>query len=180
MSQPSVDLDQLHDAIIAALAAQFPTATVDDYPRPGERIATPGILLELDDMPAEDPDDIGTEQLPVVLNFAAYIVHDYKAGKKRAVRKLAAAVMTHIRGKRWGVPVGAATVGGAYRDKIEGRENDYEVMRVEFSHSALLGTDIWQESGPMPVEAYASRSPEIGPDHVDDYELVGTTTQAPP
>ena len=167
---PNIDIDDLHSAIKTALAAQFTTCTVDFYPRPGERIATPGILLELEDMPADDPDDIATEQLGVTLNFNAYVVLDYKAGKKQGVKTLAAALMAFIRGKRWGQPVGAANVVGAYPDVIAGRQDDYEVMRVEFSHEALLGQDVWiadqlvdveGEPIPPPSEVYASDQPGI-------------------
>lgn len=157
MKQPEVNIDDLHDAIKAELTTQFPDCTVAFYPRPGERIATPGILLELEDIPVQDPDEIGTEQLSVNLSFNAYVVLDYKAGKKQAVKSLAAAVMSFTRGKRWGEPVGPAAVAGAFPDVIAGKEDDYEVMRVEWSHEALLGQDVWrldhedEEGEPLPI-----------------------------
>lgn len=171
---PTTNIDDLHTAIKSQLAAQFPNCTVDFYPRPGEQIATPGILLELEDMPANDPDDIGTEQLAVSLNFNAYVVLSYKAGKKRNLRSLAGSVMAFVRGKRWEQPVGAANVVGAYPDTIGGREDDYEVMRVEFSHEALLGVDVWEadqlkdEDGeplPPPSEVYVSDDPGTPDSH---------------
>ncbi len=165
MSNPAVNLDSLHAAMKAAIAAQFPDAHVEFYDRPGERIPTPAILLDLEDIPAQDPDDIGTEQLPVMLNFNAYCVLSYKAGKKQAVKTMAAAVMAFVRGKRWSCPVGAASVVGASPDLIPGKDDDYEVMRVEFQHEALLGTDVWEadqlldEEGeplPPPSEVYVA------------------------
>ncbi len=141
---PAVDIDALHESIKAALAAQFTDCTVDFYGRPGDRIATPGILLELEDLPVQEPNETGTEQLPVDLNFNAYVVLDYKAGKKQAVKTLAAAVMAYVRGKRWGEPVGAASVIGGFPDAILGKEDAYEVMRVEWQHEAMLGLDIWR------------------------------------
>lgn len=173
---PSVNIDTLHTSILSALSAKFTTCAVALYPRPGEKIATPAILLELEDLPADDPDDIGSEQLAVVLNFNAYVVLDYKAGKKQASKTLAAAVMAHVRGKRWGNPVGAANVAGAYPDVIAGREDDYEVMRVEFSHEALLGDDVWEadqlrddEGNPIdpPTEVYSSDQPGIENTYTD-------------
>lgn len=171
MSQPTTDIDALHAAIKAELAAQFPTCSVDFYPRPGERITTPAILLEIEDMQVDDPDDIGTEQLPVMINFNAYAVTDYKVGKKQAVKTLAGAVMAFARRKRWGQPVGPARVAGAFPDVILGREDDYEVMRVEFAHEALLGLDVWRldhedaDGNPLPPteEVYVAETmPEGG------------------
>jgi hypothetical protein len=172
MNQPSVSIDTLHENIKAALEEQFTDANVAFYGRPGDRIQTPAILLELEDIQTDDPDDIGTEQTAVMLNFNAYVVLDYKIGKKQAVKVLAAAVLGFIRGKRWDCPVRAANVIGAYPDVIAGKEEDYEVMRVEFSHETLLGDDIWTDDGIMPWKVYLGLSPLIGPDHVDDYELV--------
>lgn len=145
MSQPQADIDALHAAIKAGLADQYPTATVDFYPRPGERITTPAILLDMDDIVVDEPEDIGTEQLSARINFNAYAVLDYKSGKKQAVKTMAGAVLAYIRGRRWGQPVGAAMCNGAYPDIIQGREDDYEVMRIEFSHEVLLGADYWAE-----------------------------------
>lgn len=173
---PSVNIDTLHASILSGLSTKFPSCAVALYPRPGEKIATPAILLELEDIPADDPDDIGSEQLAVMLNFNAYVVLDYKSGKKQAVKTLSAAVMTHIRGQRWANPVGAANVAGAYPDVIAGREDDYEVMRVEFSHEALLGVSVWDadqlrdEAGePIdpPSEVYASDQPGIENTYTD-------------
>jgi hypothetical protein len=183
MSQPTTDIDALHVAMKAALVAEFDGVTVDFYPRPGERIATPAILLELEDMAVEDPDDIGTDQMPITLNFNAYVVVNYKEGKKQAVKAFAGAVMAFARAKRWGQPVGPARVTGAYPDVIAGREDDYEVMRIEFAHDALLGTDIWTDDGEtvMPWKVYLGIAPKIGPDHIDDYELIyeGPEPEAP-
>lgn len=173
---PSTNIDSLHTAIKNALAAKFTTCAVALYPRPGEKITTPAILLELEDLPADDPDDIGSEQLAVVLNWNAYVVLDYKAGKKQAVKSLAAAVMAFVRGKRWGQSVGAANVVGAYPDVIAGREDDYEVMRIEWSHEALLGDDVWdadqlrdEEGEPIepPTEVYSSDQPGIENTYTD-------------
>jgi hypothetical protein len=183
MSQPFVNLDTLHENIKAALAEQFPDANVDFYGRPGERIVTPAILLELEDIQVDDPDDIGTEQTASTLNFNAYVVLDYRAGKKQAVKVLSAAVLAFIRGKRWECPIGAAGVVGAFPDVIAGREEDYEVMRVEFAHEALLGEDIWTADGEgtLPWQVYLGISPLIGPDNIEHYNLIyeGDEPKAP-
>lgn len=137
------NLNALHDGIVAGLAAQFPSCSVSVYGRPGEKISTPAILIEIEDIIASDPDETGTEQLSVTFGVNAYAVLDYKGTSKKAVRALAASVMAFVRGERWGQPVGPANVTGAQPDVIAGREDDYEVMRVEFTHEGLLGADVW-------------------------------------
>ena len=174
-----IDTDSLHTAILAAFTAQFPDAYVGFYPRPGETLTVPAILLEMEDILADDPDDIGTEQLAVTINLNAYVVLSYKTGQKKALRKFAAAVMAYIRGRRWGVPVGAANVIGAHPDKLDGQPEDYECFRVEFSHAALLGTDIFAGDGIIPTELYLGYAPDIGPDHVADYIRVEALPEIP-
>lgn len=159
-----VDIAALHAAIKASLAAQFPTATVDYYGRPGDKVPTPGILIELDSIDAADPNDTGTEQLEVVLRFNAYAIRSFgeRDANKLSVRTLTAAMMAFIRGKRWGLSVGAARVIGASPDRIE--TGEYEVMRIEFEHEAMLGTDVWIDDGDVPEEvnvAEQGNAPEV-------------------
>lgn len=151
-----INLDTLHDNIITALRAQYPSCTVADYPRPGDKITTPAIFIELDDIQADDPPDIGSEQTPVTLRFNAYVINDYKAGKKRAVRTLAAAVLQFVRGKRWSTPVGHGMPISATPDRFQGSTQEYEVMRVEWEHEALLGTDVWIDDGDVPENVNVS------------------------
>ena len=179
MSNQAIDLDLLHDAIKASFAASFPDCYVDFYPRPGEKITTPAILIEIEDIVADDPDDTGTEQLAVMLMCNAYVVLSYKAGNKKALKKFAASVMAYTRGRRWGQPVGRANVAGANPDAIAGQPDDYECMRVEFSHEALLGADVFAGSGIIPTEVYLGFVPDVGPDHVDDYELITEIPETP-
>jgi hypothetical protein len=151
-----INLETLHTNIVAALATQFSTCTVDDYPRPGDKIITPAIFIELDDIQADQPPDMGSEQTPVTLRFNAYVVDGYKTGKKLAVRTLSAAVMQFIRGKRWSTTVGAAMPVSATPDRFQGDTQEYEVMRVEWEHEAILGIDVWIDDGPVPDEVNVS------------------------
>lgn len=161
MNSP-VNLTTLHTNMKAALAAQFPTCTVDYYSRPGDKITTPAILIDLEDIDASDPDNNGAEQVEVTLRFNIYAVESYKAGKKLAVRNLAAAVMAFVRGKKWQCPVVGARVIGAYRDTFQGDTQEYECRRIEIEQDALLGTDVWIDDGDTPTEVNVS---EQGNDH---------------
>lgn len=151
-----VNIATLHANIKNALAAQFPACVVDYYPRPGDKITTPAIFIELDDIQANQPPDTGTEQTPVVLRMNAYVVESYKTGKKLTVRTLAAAVMQFVRGKRWSCPVGAGMPVSATPDRFQGDTQEYEVMRVEWEHEALLGNDVWLDDGDVPTEVNVS------------------------
>lgn len=170
---PTTDINALQEAIKSSLETEFTGMTIAYYDRPGEIIPTPSILFEIDDMVSDDPDEIGTEQMAITINFNAYVVLDYKTGNKKAVKALAGAILAFVRGKRWGQAVGAAKTFGAFPDRIRGKERDYEVMRVEFSHEALLGEDFWKdEDGVLPWQVYLGISPLIGPDNVEFYEKI--------
>lgn len=151
-----VNIATLHASIKAALAAQFPAAVVDYYPRPGDKITTPAIFIELDDIQAANPADIGTDQTPVTLRFNAYCVDSYRTGKKLAVRTMAAAVLHFVNSHRWGCPVGAGNAVAATPDRFQGDTQEYEVMRVEWEHEALLGIDSWIDDGDPPDEVNVS------------------------
>jgi hypothetical protein len=156
-ANPQVNIVTLHEKIKEALAAQFPDCTVDYYPRPGDKITTPAIFIELDEVPCEDPPDIGTDQTPVNLMFNAYCVEDYKAGKKLVVRTLAIAVLAFVNSNKWTCPVKGGKAIGAFPDNFHGKKHaagdteEYECMRVEWQHEALLGTDAWEFSGEFPT-----------------------------
>ena len=181
MNLPPVDIVALHAAILAGIKQRFPTlASVDHYPRPGEMIDTPAVYIELESFDADKPPDIGTEQLPVTLNFVAYAVCDYKNGSKLTVRTLAIALAAFINDQKWGQPVAKATVTGGgpdyMRAKMQNSSPEYEVMRVEWTHEALLNENIWKDEGVPPLYVFGSGdvAPNLktGPDHVGDYTQV--------
>lgn len=159
---PSVNLASLHAAILAAIQVQFPALqTVGYYPRPGEKIETPAVLLELDSMEVDSPSQTGTEQVPVLLRFAAYCVGSYHDGQKLAIRTLAASLMAFVNLQQWGQPVRAANVVDARPDHFKQEGNkEYEVLRVEFTHEAFLGSDVWPDTGPVPTQVFASGDAE--------------------
>lgn len=161
-----VDIDALHAAMKKALEGKFEGVTVSFYDRPGEDVPTPAIFIELDEAEAMDNGgDMGTEQVDCTLRFCAYVVVKFGRGKKLEVRRLALAVMAFIQGQRWGEPVGAADVIGAYPDTFRVTNppsnestQEYEVMRVEFIHEAMLGTDVFEFSADPPTEVFITEN----------------------
>jgi len=178
MNLPSVDIVTLHAAILTGLKDRFPTLLeVDHYPRPGEMIQTPAVYIELESFDADEPPNTGTMQLPVTLNFVAYAVCDYKLGSKLTVRTLAIALAAFINQQKWGQPVSAALVrqGGPdyMRAKLPNSAPEYEVMRVEWTHEALLNENIWADEGESPDFLFATGSvapnTAVGPNNLDAY-----------
>lgn len=154
-----VNIEDLHAAMKTALAEKFKGVAVDYYSRPGETVKTPAIFIELDEADAAaNGGDIGTEQVDATLRFCAYVVLKFGDGKKLEARRLALSVMAFIQGQRWGQSVGAADVIGAYPDTFKAvnppaneSTQEYETMRVEFVHEALIGADVWEFAADAPT-----------------------------
>ena len=151
---PQADLSALHTAITAAIRAQFPDLKdVGAYPRPGEMVKTPAVYFELDAIEAAG-DGNDTEQVRCALTFNAYCVVSYKGTGKLATRLLAANVMSWLRGKRFGQPIGIAQPMSADPDTFAGDAgNEYECFRVMWRHEPVyLGTSVWDATGVVPTE----------------------------
>lgn len=168
---PQANLAALHEAIRVQLVAGFPALQdVGAYPRPGEKISTPAIYFELDAIDVPNPGEAGTEQVAAALTFNAYCVVSYKGTGKLAVRTLAASLMSWLRGKRFGQPIGPAMPQSADPDLIAGAGEEYEVFRVTWRHDPVyLGTSVWDATGVVPTEVYLGIDPETGPANLAKY-----------
>jgi hypothetical protein len=167
----AVDLAAVHTAMKTAFEAAFPGATVDYYSRPGEKVALPGIFFELDGIEPDQPDNIGTEQFACVLRFAAYVITTYKLPGKLQARTLALALGAVINANRFGCPVGPGHIHTIVEDTFHQDNKEYNVMRVDWTHTALAGVSIWQGTNneTPPEHVYLGFAPFIGPDHLNDY-----------
>lgn len=140
-----LDLDQLHQAIIDKIAAQFPEfVTVDDYSDDRTRLNTPACLVELTDMEGAPDDDPGTEQLAVTARFEARIIIGFRQlNAKRQIRKLAAALGAFVHQQRWGLPVSPAELLTITPDEFSPELDQFEVWRVEWQQVVHLGLSVW-------------------------------------
>lgn len=168
---PPINIIFLHHGIATAFKAQFPECRVDFYGRPGERIETPAIYFELDGF--ERLTDIGTDQLEVQLQFSATVIESYKRRGLLDVRILALAVAQFVHGNRWGHPVSPGHVTSAAPTEFSGPMDAYESWRIEWTQSALLGENIWEESGGRDIQPFVSWAPRIGVPHKADYVPIG-------
>jgi|GEM_PF-805806 len=140
-----IDLNQLHQSIIDAIALQFPDlATVDDYHEERKRLASPACLIELADMEGSPDDAPGTEQLAMLARFEARIIIGFRtANAKREIRKLAAAIGVFIQANRFGQPISPAEVTAITPDDFSPELDQYEVWRIEWQHIIHLGATVW-------------------------------------
>lgn len=168
-----ITLDAVHDAIVAAIRAQYPTLeTVSDYPDERVRVATPACLVELADLEPGDMDP-GTGQQAVLARFQARIVIGFRETKaKRAVRAWSAAFIAFLRGQRWGLPVGPARFVSAGPDEFSPELDQYEAWLIEWEQVLHLGETVWRDDGLPPAQLYLGYSPRIGPPHEADYRPV--------
>lgn len=169
----AIDLGQLHENIVAAIAEAFPgVATVAAYPEEDERqqLVAPAILIELAELEAAPDRDPGTEQLAMMAKFEALVIVHFRALRaKYVVRMLAADLARFVLRKRWGLPVGPAVVLGAYRDEFDPNLDEYEVFRVEWQQIVNIGPGVWKNDGVVPGEPLYSWAPKIGTPFRDNY-----------
>lgn len=177
-----IDLNNLHQAIIEAIALQFPSlALVEDYRDDRKALPLPAALIELVDFEGNPDEDPGTEQLPVIARFEARIIIGFRtANAEREIRKLAAAVGAFVHQRRWGLPVGPAEVLTITPDDFEPDLDQYVVWRVEWQQAVHLGQSVWTNDGTIPTTVLFSIVPDVGPEHVDDYEPVDLSSPLGP
>lgn len=173
----NIDLDQLHDAILAKIKEQFPSLqTVEAYGADRKDLVVPAVLLELVDMEADPDSDPGTEQLAVVTKWAARVVFSFRQENlKREIRKLAGALSVLVHDNRWGQSVSPAKVTVIGPDAFDPAFDKFEVWAVEWDQQVDLGGNVWTGEGITPDRAMVGYSPDIGPSKEGEYtELVST------
>jgi hypothetical protein len=178
MTIPSVDLAALHNAIISQLASKFSVPNVvhvQDYPRQFDKILTPAILLDLEQV--EVGSDPGTEQTRLTIRFSAVVVvgslRKDQAGldPRLSVRVLAAAIAHTVNRQRWGLQgCGPAKVQAVMPDAFDPRLDQYECWRVEWTQEVMVGDDIWNQIGVLPSEVWSGDTPVGQP--LDPVKLV--------
>lgn len=172
----TIDLDAFHDAVVAAIKLQFPIfQTVEDYPEDRKPVTTPACLIEIEEMDGDDSDDPGTEQQAMKMKCAARIILGLRTPKmRRTARKLCGSFASFLRFNKFGMPVGEGRVIGAYQDAFEPELDQYEVWRVEWSHLAYFGDDVWMPDPSIvtPSTVFVGFAPNIGIGHEPDYVQV--------
>lgn len=172
-AKTEIDLGDLHAAIVARIAAEFPAwQTVEAYRQDRKSLPVPACTIELAEMEAADDLDPMTGQLAMLTRWEARIVIGFRQAGNPAleIRKMAAALAAYVHGQRWGLPVGAANVQGAWPDDYAPELEQYECWRVEWTQVVHLGKSAFADDGVVPSVLHYSWAPDIGAAHEQDYE----------
>ena len=173
-----VDLDALHDAIVADIKAQFPDLQTVEFYRTDERqgLPLPAVILNLSEFENEPDADPGTEQLAVTARFEAEIIMGFRVPNvKREIRKFSAAFAAWMRLRRFtreNVHTGPAQVIGCYPDDFDPELDNYEVWRMEWTQVLHLGTSVWANNGTVPNQVFIGWAPDIGTGNEPNYDQV--------
>lgn len=175
-----ISLDALHDAIVAAVAAAFPSLQTVEFYRPDRKaMRLPGCLLEIEEFDGAPDLDPGTGQLAMMARFQARFVLGFKTpGVQLEARKLATAFAAWLHKlSRWPdparpgkkLPTGPAEIIGAYPDSFSPELDEYEVWRVEWQQAIHLGESEWKYDGVVPTTVFVGIAPETGLPNIDKY-----------
>jgi hypothetical protein len=184
MNLPEIDLQVYHENACEQIAEALTdiVQVVAAYPRFETVIPKTAITIELDTFTPDNPDDMGTEQFAANLRFVAFVFVSFlEDDAKLLVRKIGARLAAFVYGQRFGCPVGPAKIVVGSPDDMSlpgktgrnGEGEDYEVWRVEWSHDAFMGTNVWSGEGEQVVEVWTSFAPSIG--EGGNYELAVET-----
>jgi hypothetical protein len=171
-----VDLGALHQAIIDAIAGQFPgLATVTDYPDKRAAVAMPACLIEIVDFEAEP--DPGTGQLALLGRFSARLLIGFRTpDTEREIRRLAGAVAVFVHQQRWGHAISPAEVTSIAPDAFDVDLDKITVWAVEWQQVLNLGDPAWINDGTIPTDVLFSFDPDIGIPHEPDYRPIDGIT----
>lgn len=179
----SVDLTDLHDAIVAQIQTRFPAfLLVDTYLDDREELAAdelPACFIELDELDTAEGFDPGTEAWAADSRWSARIIIGFRTPRaKLQCRVYAAEFAAWLRelGRWQGQKGGPLQILGAYPDDFNPALDRYEVWRVEWRQILHLGDrNVWldgPEDPDTPTTVYLGQVTDVGADHVDDYTLV--------
>lgn len=177
MTNLTTDLGALHTAIRDRIAEAFPSfATVEFYrDDENENIQTPACILELEDFAPTD-EDPGTGEICLSLRFVASLIFTRENGPDAPLqtRLAAAALSAFINKNRFGGRVSPARIIAGSRDDfsplLSGR---LSIWRIEWVHAeSFFGDSVWQSDNLVPKVVFLGRAPNIGLDHIGDYEKI--------
>lgn len=142
-----MNIDILQDQIAASISEKFPDyVVVEFYREDRQTLPTPAILLELVDFEPEPEENDGTERIPLRLNFEARIVIGFRSETaERAIRRMSAALAVFIHDNTFGTEAEPAVLTAASPDDFDAGFDRYLVWRLEWSHLAFLGQNVWDE-----------------------------------
>lgn len=171
-----VDIEQLHAAIVTAMQTRWPDLHVDCYDRHKGTIPTPAFQFALEDV--EPMGTQGTRQLECTLMFKGGVIlsgRDPAAKLSARVRALNIAHWLQFEtfgGQPISYPRIISVESDDFGDFGGATSGEYEAFVVRWAVQCLIGQSNWDGSGVPPSSAWLGWAPDIGEDHVDDYEQI--------
>lgn len=170
MSDP-IDLGLALDTVVAQLAAEFDTfKTVAAEDEARTKLAVPAIIVQISELEPDPDKDAHAGQFPCLIRIEARVIMGHRTPKvRREVVKAAGAIAAFVHNSRLGVGWGGATVLAVEPDEFAPQADQFDIWRVEWAHSADIGSSYFVDEGVTPTEVLTSWSPDVGPDHEGDY-----------
>jgi hypothetical protein len=167
-----IDLGEALDAIVAALAAKFPTfKTVAAEDESRVELEIPALIVQLNGLEPEPERDPHTGQLAVRVRVEARVVMGHRTEQvRREGIKAAAAVAVFANQNRFGIAWGAAEVIGVDPDDFAPSADKLDIWLVEWGHLADLGSSFFVNEGVTPSEVFTGWGPNVGPDNLAAYQ----------
>lgn len=172
-----VDIEAMHTAIAAQIAAAFPAFRTVEFYRDDESLAgmlTPALLLEMSEAEPSPEFDPGTEQWSTLLRFEAHLIlADVSGITQIELRKAATALASWLNLRRWSsITSGPCMVIACEPDELAPQVDGFGQWRIEWTNHALIGVSVWDNSGGVPESCY-SFVPRIGLAHEPEYVPFG-------
>jgi hypothetical protein len=179
----TVTLDELHDAIRAAVAAAFPSFQTVEFYHDDEDQAfpTPACFMEMTEAETDEANS-GTGQWHALLRFEARIVMPNRsAGVRLEIRKAATAFATWLNLRRWGAaaPGDECRVIACEKDEFAPQVDKFAVWRVEWVQLVMLGETAWTNDGVVPTDVLYSFVPLVGDGNEGEYKPLDQVEVAP-
>jgi hypothetical protein len=134
------------------------------------KINTPAVLFHVERM--IEGQDIGDGRVPLQCEVTAYCCLSLETGNVQTeVREFASELMSLIRRNRFGLGGDAADAENisAQPGPFQLGSKGFDSFEITWSQTIFTGENVW--SGGTPVsEVWFGISPEVGQEHIDDYE----------
>lgn len=158
--KPVFNFDDFLTAVSAALSAKFPTWNVEELPESSRSIDKRSLFIDIEQFDCPDAVDNGAGQVQAEMNLHVYVVIPKEKGSKINVKRNALDVLLFGLFNRWGYnAAGCALPQGAFPDYFKQGAEEYDCMRVEFTHTILIGQSRLEETyddTPPPNKVYVS------------------------
>ncbi|AYN26411.1 hypothetical protein D8682_04995 [Buttiauxella sp. 3AFRM03] len=167
---PSYTQRQYHDAVIAELQLIDWQKDVGFYPDTRTQLKTPALYFSVDSWSRADS---GTDQLHIDQDCSIWIVVDRSLdidSPELCAREYAADISQLVEGRTFGLDIEPAVFQSATMDNLDPGLKDYYVWRVSYGQEIPLGRDLHDFPRTPLKQVYVSSVPDIGLDHIDDYD----------